>query len=204
MVRMLKKKIKLFIETHPQSKISACILQFNDLIYDFSLYIATLVGFIPSHTIRIIFYRCILKIHLGKSSIIYWGCRFFKPSGITIGHNSIIGNDVFLDGRNGLFIGNNVNISGEVRIFTEEHDVENQNFSGIGAPVYIEDWAYIASRAIILPGVKIGQGAVVAAGAVVTKDIEPWIVVGGIPAKFIKKRPILKYTLNTKRKRLFQ
>ena len=57
-------------------------------------------------------------------------------------------------------------------------------------PIVIDDNAWVASRAIILPGVVIGKAAVVGAGAVVTKDVEPWTVVGGNPAKFIKKREL--------------
>ena len=68
----------------------------------------------------------------------------------------------------------------------------------------LEDWVYIGSGATILPGVTIGEGAVVACGAVVTKDVEPWTMVGGIPAKFIKKRPQVKYTQNTKKKNWWQ
>jgi len=109
-----------------------------------------------------------------------------------------------LDGRLGLNIGNNVNIAGEVRIYTMEHDINSQTFGGSGGPVVIHDWAYIGTRVTILPGITIGEGAVVASGAVVTKDVAPWTMVGGIPAKFIRNRPTVKYTLNTKSRAYFQ
>jgi len=73
-------------------------------------------------------------------------------------------------------------------IYTLQHDMESPSFDAVGAPVIIEDYVYIGPRAIILPGVRIGYGAVVGAGAVVTKDVPPYAVVGGVPAKFIHER----------------
>ncbi|WP_461453691.1 acyltransferase [Mucilaginibacter sp.] len=88
----------------------------------------------------------------------------------------------------GLTIGNNVNISTQVVIWTLHHDYNSPDFAQAGSPVIIEDYVWLCSRAIILPGVTIGEGAVVAAGAVVTKNVEPYTVVGGVPAKYIAKR----------------
>jgi acetyltransferase-like isoleucine patch superfamily enzyme len=194
---------------------------------DFWVYCATLTGLIPSHTIRLFLYRHLYRIKIGKDSSIHWLARFNLPSGIEIGHNTIIGNDAFLDGRfrrkwdskenkfvryvkdffspseRPLRIGNNVSIAGEVRIYTMEHDLDDPNFIEIGAPVIIEDYAVIGTRVTILPGVTIGRGAVVASGAVVTKDVPTFTVVGGVPAKYIKDRnKNLTYTL--KFARLFQ
>jgi maltose O-acetyltransferase len=180
------------------------LIFFYRVITDFSLFLTTLTGYIPSHTVRYILYKYIFKVKIPVDSIIYWRCRFFNPTGVYIGHNSIIGNDAFLDGREGLFIGNNVNIAGEFRVYTMEHDITDSEFSSVGGPVTIKDWVYIGTRVTVLPGVTIGEGAVVAAGSVVTKSVEPWTLVGGCPAKFIKNRPIVKYTLNTKYKKLFQ
>jgi acetyltransferase-like isoleucine patch superfamily enzyme len=88
----------------------------------------------------------------------------------------------------GLTIGSNVNISNEVMIWTLHHDYNDADFASTGQAVIIEDYVWLCSRSIILPGVTIGKGAVVAAGAVVTKNVEPYTVVGGIPAKQIAKR----------------
>lgn len=194
---------------------------------DFWVYIATLIGYIPSHIIRLFLYRHLFRMHIGKDSSIHWRAEFNQPSGIEIGHNTIIGNDAFLDGRfvrnwkgkektlisyahefispitRPLRIGSNVSIAGEVRIYTMEHDIDSPDFKEIGAPVVIEDYVVIGSRVTILPGVTIGKGAVVASGAVVAKDVEPYTVVGGVPAIFIKERSKnLRYTL--KFARLFQ
>jgi maltose O-acetyltransferase len=176
----------------------------SSFAYFLKLYTATCIGNIPSHFIRKSFYRHVLGIKVPDDSIIYWKARFFGPSGISIGHNTIIGNDAFLDGRGGLSIGNNVNIAGEVRIYTMEHDINSDLFAITSGQVIIEDYVYIASRVTIMPGVCIGEGAVVASGAVVTKDVEPWTLVGGVPAKPIKKRPVVRYVLDTKTKVLFQ
>ena len=196
-------------------------------LIDFWVYMATLTGYIPSHTIRLFFYRHIFRMRIGKDSSIHWRARFNQPSGISIGHNTVIGNDAFLDGRikrdwkgkkptpwayfheffspteHPVVIGNNVSVAGEVRIFTMQHDIDDPHFAETGAPVVIEDYAVIGTRVMILPGVTIGKGAVVASGAVVTKDVAPYTLVGGVPAVYIRNRSKdLHYTL--KFARLFQ
>lgn len=125
---------------------------------------------------------------IGKCSSIHWGAKFFDPWNIIVGNNTVIGNDILLDGRRGIRIGNNVNIAAEVAIFTLEHNPDDPYFGTQGGCVDIADYVVIGSRAMILPNVKIGEGAVVAAGAVVTKDVEPYTIVGGVPAKFIRFR----------------
>ena len=137
------------------------LLFFYRVITDFSLFLTTLTGYVPSHTIRYILYKYLFKVKISADSIIYWRCRFFNPTGVYIGHNSIIGNDAFLDGRTGVFIGNNVNIAGEFRVYTMEHDITDSDFSSVGESVTINDWVYIGTRVTILPGVTIGEGAVV-------------------------------------------
>lgn len=184
-------------------------------LIDFWVFLATLTGFIPSHTIRLFLYRYFFRVNIGHDSSIHWRAEFNQPAGVKIGHNTIIGNNAFLDGRAKHFvtylrehgypltIGNNVSIAGEVRIYTMEHDVDSVDFAEIGAPVVIEDYVVIGSRVTILPGVTIGKGAVVATGAVVTKNVPAYTVVGGVPAVFIKNRNNkLDYTL--KFARLFQ
>jgi maltose O-acetyltransferase len=128
------------------------------------------------------------------------GVEFRKGKNISIGNNSIINKKVLLDGRGGkLIIGNNVDIAQETNIWTLEHDVHDDNHKDIGADVIIEDYVWIASRVTILPGVRIGRGAVVASCAVVNKDVLPMAIVGGIPAKVIGTRKSgLEYILNYK------
>jgi len=68
-------------------------------------------------------------------------------------------------------------------IYTLQHDIDSPDFDVVGGPVVIEDYVYIGPRAIILPNVHIGRGAVVAAGSLVSKDVDPGIVVKGVPAR---------------------
>jgi maltose O-acetyltransferase len=125
------------------------------------------------------------------------GLKLYTYGHIVIGEHCVIDRDCALDGRGEIVIGNNVNISPEVMILTAYHDPDAENFAGVEKPVEIEDYAWIATRALILPGVKIGRGAVVAAGAVVTKDVPSQAIVGGNPAKFIRDRKgIQRYQLN--------
>ena len=145
------------------------------------------VGHVPSHHFRRFFYR-LFGIKIGKGSTLHMGARFYNPFNIKIGEDSIIGEDAVLDGRGQLSIGNHVDIASEVMIYNAEHDVRDPNFRATCASVVIEDYVFIGPRAIILPGVTIKKGAVVGAGAVVTKDVEAGIIVGGVPAKQIGER----------------
>ena len=152
------------------------------------LFFINLAGSVPSHHFRRVVYRYFFKVRIGRGSIIHWKTSFFEPSGVQIGEYCNIGNNAFLDGRRRLTIGNRVATGAEIMIYTLQHDIESPSFDVIGGPVEIEDYVYIGPRAIILPNIKIGYGAVVAAGAVVTKDVPPYAVVGGIPAQYLRER----------------
>ena len=168
------------------------------------------VGMVPSHHIRRFFYR-LFGMSIGSGSTLHMMGRIYDPRNITIGDDTIIGEKFSLDGRKqlhnsagGLEIGNHVDIASEVMIWTSQHDITDPKFAAIEAKVTIEDYVFIGPRAIILPGITIGKGAIIAAGAVVTKDVAPLSVVAGVPAKEISKRSAdaLGYTLG--RARLFQ
>lgn len=174
-----------------------------NIFLDFELMILRWVGHLPFHFIRRWVYK-LAGVRIGRGSTIHMWCNFFKPSGITIGEDTIIGDHTFLDGRAPLKIGNHVAIASQVLIYNSEHDVNREDFSAIYGSVIIEDYVFIGPRVTILPGVKIGKGAVVAAGAVVTKVVPSYKIVGGVPAKEIGERKVkeLKYRLG--RARLFQ
>jgi len=154
---------------------------------DFQLFWLTSIGYVPSHSFRKFFLRR-AGVNIPNSSSMHWRARFFAPNGLSVGEFTTIGNDAFFDARDTITIGNKVNIAGEVRIYTREHDIDDAYFAEIGGPVVIGDYAYIGTRVTILPGVTIGEGAVVASGAVVTKEVAPYTLVGGIPARFIRNR----------------
>ncbi|HAP62502.1 MAG TPA: acyltransferase, partial [Cytophagales bacterium] len=114
---------------------------------------------------------------------------------LAVGHGGTltIGNDVFLNGpiisaSQEVSIGNHVTIGPFSHIIDSDfHDVQDPKQAGVSKPIRIEDRAWIATRAMILKGVTIGEGAVVAAGAVVTKDVPPYTLVAGVPAKVVKQ-----------------
>ncbi len=148
---------------------------------------------LPSYTLRHFYYRRIFNIKLGRDSSIAMG-QFFTGRTISIGNNTVINRNCYIDGRYGVDIKNNVNISPEVYILSGEHDPQSERFEPRGGKVIIEDDVWIGVRAIILPSVTLGKGAVIGAGAVVTRDVPPYVVAVGCPAKPIKKRnSSLKY-----------
>ena len=138
------------------------------------------------------------------ATTIHIGANFFKPSNITIGKDTIIGDHCFLDGRAPLIIGDHVDIASQVLIYNDEHDINSPSFGNSFGKVEIGDYVFIGPRAIILPGVKIGKGAVVAAGAVVTKDIPDFEIWGRMPAKKISDRKITNPSYKLGRAMLFQ
>lgn len=151
-------------------------------------YFIELVGAIPSHAVRLIFYRWVFGVAIGKATSVHRHCRFYRPAGVSIGMHSVINRDVLLDGRSGLQIGDNVSISEGSQVLTLEHDPDSPSFGWRGAPVVIADRVFLGARVTVLPGITVGEGAVVAAGAVVTRDVEPFVIVGGVPAKPIGQR----------------
>jgi maltose O-acetyltransferase len=166
------------------------------LWYDAKDFIAECVGKIPSNRIRCMLWRW-LGIKIGKHTSIHRNCRFYNPSGVTIGKHCVILRDVLLDGRIGITVGSNVNISEGVIFFSLQHDVNNPEWELAGGKIWVGDYSFIGARAIILPGVEIGKGAVVAAGTVVTRNVEPFTIVAGVPARPIGERNRnLTYTLN--------
>jgi len=148
-----------------------------------------IIGFIPSHRVRLFFYRYFLNCEIGKRSHVFMEAWFYSRGNFYIGQDSVINQKCKLDNRGGISIGNNVSISSEVYILTGDHDLKSEDFSGRTRPVVIEDFVFVGTRAMILPGVILGQGSAVAAGAVVTRDVPPFTIVAGVPAKPIGKRP---------------
>lgn len=179
------------------------VIRFSSIILDFELMILRWVGHIPIHFKRKLCYQ-LAGIKIGTGSVIHMWANFYQPKNISIGSDTIIGDHVFLDGRASLTIGNHVDIASEVLIYNAEHDINSEDFGQRLEPVVIEDYVFIGPRAIILPGVRIGQGAVIGAGAVVTKDVLPSKIAGGVPAREIGERKVASLHYRLGHARLFQ
>jgi acetyltransferase-like isoleucine patch superfamily enzyme len=148
------------------------------------------VAYLPSFTIRHSWYRHVMGLDIGEGAGVSmrtfmwsYGPRQVRRSGASIGRNTRISQGCTIDLRSGLAIGNNVSVSPEVMILAGSHDVHAPRFNDVAGYVTIEDHVWIGARAIVLPGVTLGRGAVVAAGSVVTKNVAPMTIVAGVPAK---------------------
>lgn len=170
---------------------------------DFGLMLLHLTTYLPSHLLRNAIWRA-FGLRLGRSSTLHTGVRVFDPRQIRVGEGTIIGYATFIDGRDQVRIGSHTDIASQVMIYSQEHDLTSPDFVARSAPVKIGDYVFIGPRAIILPGVTIGDGAVVAAGAVVTKDVDPFTIVGGVPTKVIGERGLKNPHYRLGRFKLFQ
>lgn len=149
-----------------------------------------IIGF--QNFIRGLFWGLLLKSK-GKNVGIRERVIIMSPRKVAIGNNVIINVGTKIGGQCGVTIGNYVLIGYNVNIVSLDHVYRNPNIPIFlqgchGAPIVIEDDVWIGSNATILPGKTIGKGAVVGANSVVTKDVKPYTVVGGVPAKLIKDR----------------
>ncbi len=153
----------------------------------------------PFHFLRYPILK-LFGMNIDSNSSIHMGCRLYHPWNIIIGKNTIVNPYCILDGRTGLKIGNNVSISERSIILSLEHDPQSSTFESKGAITKIDDYVWIGMGAIILPGVSLGVGVIVAAGSVVTKNVDDFTIVGGVPAKKIGDRNNhLTYNLNYKK-----
>lgn len=149
-----------------------------------------LISRLPSDSVRRRWYRAYLGLRIGEGARIQGGCHMWhmsprrvRWSSARIGARTQVGRYSCLDLRGGLQIGEDVTISPDAMILTAQHDLNDPRFKYISAAVVIEDHVRIGPRATIMPGVTVGRGAVIAAGSVVTRDVEPLAVVGGVPAR---------------------
>lgn len=159
------------------------------------MWASDVVGWLPSHTIRRGLYVYMFRSKIHRSATIMRFAGMFSPWNLCVGKNVQIGRHGFFDARRGIVIGDDVAIGDNVQIWTEEHGVDSPSFAVTGGSVSIGRCVYFGTSVIVLPGVVVGEGAVVASGAVVTKNVPPWTVVGGVPAKHIRDRPVADYTL---------
>lgn len=185
----IKKKIK---------QLKHEVFVWKDSVYE--LILNDITPIILSRHLRYFIYKQIFKIKIGKDVYMYRSIEIRSPKNLTITGKNSIGKHVILDARRGLIIEEGCVIASHVLVWTLHHDYNSDNFQAIGAPVTLGAYSWICSRAIILPGVTIGKGAVVASGAVVTKNVPPYSIVGGVPAKVIGYRQKKEYHYNPKNK----
>lgn len=164
------------------------------------------IGLVPSHHLRRFVYRA-LGAEIGKNVVFHFKTEIRGIHKLKIGRGTIVGDNVLLAAQCGLTIGEHVNISSNVSVYSVAHDHRDPWFRctpQTTRPITIGDRVWLGSNVIVLTGVNIGEGSVCCAGCVVTKDVEPYAVVAGIPAKKVNERPRdLRYEFKGRTKRLY-
>lgn len=140
------------------------------------------------------YWRCFIHrlfgMKVGKGCAIHSSCKVWAPWNITLGDRVCLAPNCELYSADKIIIGDKVTISQGAYLCSASHDISHINKPLITSPIKIDSFAWVCAYAFIGMGVTIGEGAVVGARAAVFKDVEPWTVVGGNPAKVIKKRVI--------------
>lgn len=155
--------------------------------YAITLFGNVVINKIPSRHIRKWFYQ-MMGAKIGQNSYPCRRVEVLLPRGLVLGDGVAVGWFAELDARGGITVGHDTNISSHAKLITGSHDIDDPDFTADFRPIIIGHHCWIGTGATILQGVTIGDGAVVAAGAVVTKNIPPYTVVGGVPAKVIRER----------------
>jgi maltose O-acetyltransferase len=154
---------------------------------------------VPSHAVRRLYLKAWLG-GLGHGTDVQMGCRFLNGRKVILGERNVINFGCLFDGRRfHIRTGKDVSIGPEAAILTLGHETQSPDFADSGGDVILGDHVWIGYRAIVLAGVKLGDGAVVGAGSVVTRDVEPFTIVSGAPARKIANRSRdLRYELRYK------
>src|SRR6266404_1500998 len=146
------------------------------------------IGRVPIHTLRRLYLHAWVG-EFGAGTNVQMRCRFLNGRKVHFGKRNVVNFGCLFDGRKfHIRTGDDVSIGPEAAILTLAHDPQSADFADRGGDVNIGTRVWIAYRAIILPGVTIGEGAVVAAGAVVTEDVAAYTIVAGVPARGVGKR----------------
>jgi acetyltransferase-like isoleucine patch superfamily enzyme len=146
-----------------------------------------LLTHVPIHALRVAALR-LAGASIGSRSVVFRGTTVLAPHLLVIGDESAIGFRCMLDARGRLTIGSRVTVASDVHLITMEHRIDSPTFATREAPIVLEEYAWIASRATVLPGVTVHRGGVVGAAAVVTHDVAASQVVAGVPARPIAAR----------------
>jgi acetyltransferase-like isoleucine patch superfamily enzyme len=143
---------------------------------------------IPSHRVRQAWLRR-LGAEIGERCAIFRGTTVLEPRNLRLGSGIVVGERCLLDATGGeILIEDNVNISSDVVLMTADHDIQSSSFEPRGGSIHVGSRAWLATRSMVLRGVDVGEGAVVAAGAVVIGNVAPFTLVGGVPAEALGER----------------
>lgn len=160
----------------------------NRFVRGFGLiFVNYIVSYIPCWTIRKAFYS-LAGMKIGAGSRILMGAKIQGINNIEIGTNSYINWNCHLDGRGGLKIGNNVNISNYSVIITAAHDMKSEEFEYRTGKVVIEDYCWLGTRAVVLDRTTLSKATVLSAGSVFKGVTEPDSVYIGVPATKARNR----------------
>lgn len=174
---------------------------FISLLSSYERYILIKIGYIPSHSIRNFLYKKVFLVKMGKGAKIHYGAEIRGTYNLILEKGAIVGDNCVLDARRGYIrIGRNVQLGNFVNLWTGSHDYNDPFFrskAGKRGPIEIEDYCWLGPRSTVLYSVKIGEGAVVGAGSIVTKNVAPYSVMAGIPAHKVGERNSdLRYDLS--------
>lgn len=175
------------MKEHHKSLGNAMPKPIKAIYYAFVLFGNVVINKIPSRHIRK-WWLQLFGAKIGKRTLPCRRVEVLLPLGLKLGNGVAVGWFAELDARGGIEVGDNTNISSHVKIITGSHDIDDPYFTADFKPVIIGERCWLGTGAIVLQGVTIGDGAIVAAGAVVTKDIPPYEIWGGVPAKKIRDR----------------
>ena len=181
-------------ETAPNQQMGRMVKYFY---YPVVLFGNVVINKIPSRHIRKWWYQ-MLGAKIGKNSVICRRADVLFPKGLQLANNVSVGWFVDFDARGGIYIDHDTNISSRTNFITGSHEVDDPEFQASFRPIKIGHHCWIGTGATVLQGVTIGNGAIVAAGAVVTKDIPPYEVWGGVPARYIRKRKCTEFQYEVK------
>lgn len=141
-------------------------------------------SYVPCHIFRLFMLEHLVGVKLGRGVFIHLGAFF--AGAIAIGDDTVIGRDVHILGN--VTIGAHSSISAETYMVASGHDKNDANFKGVNSHIIIDDYVWTGTRAMILMGTHIYTGGVLGAASVLTKDIPPFEVYAGVPAKKIGER----------------
>ena len=141
----------------------------------------------PMHAWRAFLLRC-FGARLGPSCHIYPGARIWAPWNLVCGDAAAVADEAVIYNPARVVLGSHSIVSQQAYLCGATHDYDDPRFPLVAAPIDVGAYAWICARATVQPGVRVGEGAVLGLGAVATRDLEPWSVNAGIPARKIKDR----------------